>query len=313
MGEWPACLRPLTQRCKHAVEDELSQQCGATQSNATASVLGYLSQPAILQPTLPPAHEMSCQHHWPPLTPSPVQHVPGVAAAVEARNHTLQAATWRCKQRSRGSWHCAAARTLSCLMTLAQTCMLIAALTASPAALVSAAANDTAPTAWTLLGYIMADNDLECDIMGDLAEMAVGMAALPPGAPVDVFLNVDRWKGVCDKLEGALAGSLPTSSWTSVRDVVLRPGGAWQVVQDFGEVNQASSSALAAFLQRALARYPPTAGRKYMFVLSDHGLSFEGSGMDVTCAASLGLGGASQAADTAMKVCGWLQLPAILE
>ncbi|GFH33172.1 hypothetical protein HaLaN_32499, partial [Haematococcus lacustris] len=56
----------------------------------------------------------------------------------------------------------------------------------------------------------MADNDLECDIMGDLAEMAVGMAALPPGAPVDVFLNVDRWKGVCDKLEGALAGSLPT-------------------------------------------------------------------------------------------------------
>ncbi|GFH24112.1 hypothetical protein HaLaN_21842, partial [Haematococcus lacustris] len=95
MGEWPACLRPLTQQCKHAVDDELSQQCGATQSNATASVLGYLSQPAILQPTLPPAHEMSCQHHWPPLTPSPVQQVPGAAAAIEARNHTLQAATWR--------------------------------------------------------------------------------------------------------------------------------------------------------------------------------------------------------------------------
>ncbi len=44
---------------------------------------------------------------------------------------------------------------------------------------------------------------------------------------------------------------------------------------------------LAAFLQRSLARFPPsTPGRKYLFDFWDHGSGWKGYGVDATCSAA---------------------------
>ncbi len=77
-------------------------------------------------------------------------------------------------------------------------------------------------------------------------------------------------------------------------------------MKDWGEINIATSNQLAAFVARGLARYPPTAARKYMFIIWDHGSAYQGSGEDVTC-------DASQVGTGWTKSCGWLSIPDIAQ
>lgn len=119
---------------------------------------------------------------------------------------------------------------------------------------------------------------------------------------MDVIINMDRQTGQCSQQYV----DFPTSSWTSDRDILLQPGGRWTVLADYGEVNQATSSALSGFVQRGLARFPPSPTRKYMMIIWDHGSAFQGAGEDVTCTASTSISG-----DDAPRMCGWLNIDTI--
>ncbi|GLC74012.1 hypothetical protein PLESTF_001450100, partial [Pleodorina starrii] len=172
---------------------------------------------------------------------------------------------------------------------------------------------------WTFLVYMLADNNLECFGILDLIEMMVGMSKEPAGCSSsscgagcpagytatttsscgtgqfvsrccpssdypDVLVLADRGVSSCPSSAPSgypsLDTSLLASTWTSAKELLVLPGGSLQQVRDLGEIDMASPDQLAAFLQRAFARFPPTGTssgtsssvtRKYVLVLWDHG------------------------------------------
>eukprot|EP00798_Chlamydomonas_sp_ICE-L_P005275 gene5275-18512_t len=135
----------------------------------------------------------------------------------------------------------------------------------------------------------------------DLVLLPGGFKVVVAVSSPDVYLMVDRATGSCP---GPGGSSLPKSSWSTVKDLVLLPGGYWSQQQDFGEINIATTSQLSAFVQRGLARYPPTADRKYMFIIWDHGSAYFGSGEDDNC-------DVTQVGQGSTRMCGWLSIPEI--
>ncbi len=56
-----------------------------------------------------------------------------------------------------------------------------------------------------------------------------------------------------------------------------------QQLRDYQEIDMSDPSVLAAFLQRAYARFPNDGDRKYFLSLWDHGGGWNGFGIDHTC------------------------------
>ncbi len=121
-------------------------------------------------------------------------------------------------------------------------------------------------TSWTVLVYVVGDNDLEEFAVQDIYEMYdVG------GSQQFRFvLQVDRATSYSSSEVPGLG------DWTSTRRLVLESN-SFQQVADLGELNMASPATLADFIHWGLSTYPAD---RTMLVLWDHGAGWMGFGVD---------------------------------
>ena len=131
-----------------------------------------------------------------------------------------------------------------------------------------AASTTAAPVAggsWTVLVYLLADNNLEAAALGDLSEMIE-----VPGSPsLNLVTLVDRAEGFTD------AGFGPIADWETAK-VLDITGGVVTEVADLGEANLGDPGVLTSFVTDGVARHPAD---HYAVVLWNHG-SIAGVGGD---------------------------------
>jgi hypothetical protein len=119
---------------------------------------------------------------------------------------------------------------------------------------------------WTVLVYMVADNNLEPFALADLEEMA----EVGSGGKLDLVVQVDRAAGYTE------APVLDMESWTNTRR--LRVGfQSLELVESMGEANMGQTQTLSDFLAWGIERYPAD---RYALVFWDHGGSWPGFGGD---------------------------------
>ncbi len=132
-----------------------------------------------------------------------------------------------------------------------------------------------APESWTILVYMVADNNLEPFGVSDLIEMAQATAAAGNGSPeVRFVVQADRAAGYSSESVGSLG------NWESTRRLVVRNGG-FEPVAELGELNMGDPGVLSDFLQWGMSSYPAD---RYMLVFWDHGSGWPGFGGDSSTA-----------------------------
>ena len=124
------------------------------------------------------------------------------------------------------------------------------------------------PANWTVLVYLMGDNDLEPFAVGDLYEMAESGS----NENVNIVTLVDRHSDYSDLEFGPLDDFADTKIVHMGRDEVL-------AVEELGEVNTGRSSAVAEFIEYGTTNFPAD---KYGLILWDHGAGWPGLGPDET-------------------------------
>jgi hypothetical protein len=118
---------------------------------------------------------------------------------------------------------------------------------------------------WLLMFYVDADDDtLELDMLIDLQEAEL----VGSTDQVHIVAQVDRFKGSFDGM-GDFTGA---KRFYITQDADVNVIGS-KVLKDLGEVNMADSKTLLDFITWAVAAYP---AKKYMLVLSDHGIGWPG-------------------------------------
>lgn len=145
-------------------------------------------------------------------------------------------------------------------------------------ALLAAAAPRLAAEAgkgWTLLVYMMADNDLEESAVTDLEEMAASGA----GSGFDLLVLADR--GCRYSAEGA--GGLPAWSGASL---LAAEGGRLRRLEDWGQVDMGDPATLARFIAAGAAARPAA---RYALLFWDHGSAWSGFGVDESSGSGLDL------------------------
>ncbi|MBF5042204.1 hypothetical protein FGE12_07330 [Aggregicoccus sp. 17bor-14] len=124
----------------------------------------------------------------------------------------------------------------------------------------------TTGESWTVLVYMVGDNNLEPFAFDDLAEMAqVGSSD-----KVKIAVQIDRAEGY----DESGWGTLP--NWTSTKRILVKPG-AIQELSDLGELNMGSADTLSDFIRWGVKAYPAD---RYALVFWDHGGSWPGFGGD---------------------------------
>ncbi|MDQ3264187.1 MAG: clostripain-related cysteine peptidase [Myxococcota bacterium] len=127
------------------------------------------------------------------------------------------------------------------------------------------------PESWTILVYMVADNNLEPFGVADLLEMADATAGAGNGSPqVRFVVQADRAAGYSSQSVGTLG------NWESTRRLVVRNGG-FEPVSDLGELNMGDPGVLSDFIQWGMGSYPAD---RYMLVFWDHGAGWPGFGGD---------------------------------
>ena len=122
------------------------------------------------------------------------------------------------------------------------------------------------PAEWTVLVYLMGDNDLEGFAVGDIAEMA----AAGSNERVNIVTLIDRHPGYSDDLAVELGDFDSTKVVHVGREEVLSQ-------RDIGEVNTGDASALEDFLVAGVSEFPAD---KYALIIWDHGAGWNGMGPD---------------------------------
>lgn len=117
---------------------------------------------------------------------------------------------------------------------------------------------------WTVLVYMVADNDLESFAIQDLNEME----SSPPSASVNLVVEVDR----------SLYYDTSNDDWTGTRRYEIArdtdPAAVHStLIADLGELNMGDPQTLADFLTWGVDAYPAD---KYLVVLWDHGYGWSG-------------------------------------
>ncbi|HEX8440687.1 clostripain-related cysteine peptidase [Archangium sp.] len=124
----------------------------------------------------------------------------------------------------------------------------------------------TTGQSWTVLVYMVADNNLEPFALQDIVEMA----QVGSGPNVNIVVQVDRAEGYSsDPL-----GSMP--NWTTTRRMRVMPQ-AIENLGDLGEVNMGSPQTLSNFIEWGVKSYPAD---RYALVFWDHGGAWPGFGGD---------------------------------
>ncbi|HSI04320.1 MAG: clostripain-related cysteine peptidase [Myxococcota bacterium] len=125
-------------------------------------------------------------------------------------------------------------------------------------------------TAWTVLVYMVADNDLEPFALLDLAEMMrVGR-----NDNFTIVLQIDRAIGFTE----APIGMMP--NWTGTMRVRVENGKLTEL-DDLGEKNMGDPTVLADFLSWGINTYPAD---NIALVFWDHGSAWPGFGADMSAA-----------------------------
>ncbi len=129
-------------------------------------------------------------------------------------------------------------------------------------------AHSTGGRSWTVLVYMVADNDLEPFALQDLTEMM----AVGGSDDFNIIVQVDRATGYTN---GAIGG-LP--DWTGTLRVRVDSGKLTKL-QDIGEKNMGDPTVLADFLTWGIENYPAD---KIALVFWDHGSAWPGFGADMS-------------------------------
>ncbi len=127
--------------------------------------------------------------------------------------------------------------------------------------------------AWTIMIYMMADNDLEEAAVEDLAEIA----AASPGAAIQVVILADR--GSLYSGEGA--GGLP--AWKGAKKLSAQ-GKRLSVIEDWGVSDLGRPESVARFVSETIASHP---AERYALVFWDHGGAWTGFGVDESASSVL--------------------------
>lgn len=123
---------------------------------------------------------------------------------------------------------------------------------------------------WTVLVYMVADNNLELDGLDDLEEMArVGSAA-----GLNIVVQVDRAMGYVS--EGV--GNLP--DWQSTKRLLVHRD-SFEELDDLGELNMGDPNVLTDFLTWGISSFPAD---RYALIFWDHGAGWPGFGGDESTA-----------------------------
>ena len=116
---------------------------------------------------------------------------------------------------------------------------------------------------WTVMVYLMADNNLECGALDGFAKLA----AAGSDDKVNIVVQFDRAKGYCDK-------DIGYDDWTTCKRFYITKdlkAFAANALEDLGEVNMCDPETLTDFINWAAAKYP---AKRYALWLSGHGGGF---------------------------------------
>jgi hypothetical protein len=119
---------------------------------------------------------------------------------------------------------------------------------------------------WTVLVYMMADNNLEPSGIDDLNEMMAGGST----ADVNIVVEADRHAGYSKDPVGGLA------DWEGTKRLLVQKGKLDEIA-DLGETDQAQPAALAAFIEWGVKAYP---AERHALVMWNHGMAWPGFGHD---------------------------------
>lgn len=155
-------------------------------------------------------------------------------------------------------------RMLRTLSTIGATVLAMAGLTAC----VGTPGGIQAPDSWTILTYMVSDNDLEPFMMEDVEEM--GAVGSRPG--LNIVSLVDRSPGYSDE------PVLGIPAWEGAKLLQIEPGTATELY-DYGSVNLADPATLAAFIREGIRAFPAS---NYALFINDHGAGWPGIGVDET-------------------------------
>lgn len=122
------------------------------------------------------------------------------------------------------------------------------------------------PDSWTVLVYMIGDNNLESAALEDLAEMAV----VTPQDRFDIVVLVDRSAG---EVSDAAIG-LP--DWTDTKLLHIE-GDATTVLAEYGEADMGDPAVLTEFVTTGITDFPAA---HYALILWDHGAAVFGIGPD---------------------------------
>jgi len=142
-------------------------------------------------------------------------------------------------------------------------------------ALPTVRAASAAQAVWTVMVYVVGDNDLEGYALVDVNEMEAGVRSYGPGSPVRVIVYIDRSKGdsefKSDRPEvKEAANSNPDWSDARIYEVIhdTSPKIVSKLLRDLGEMDSGDPNTLLSFIKFA-ASYAPA--QHYALIIWDHG------------------------------------------
>ena len=130
------------------------------------------------------------------------------------------------------------------------------------------------PSSWTVMVYMIGDNNLEANALEDLTEMSM----VTPQDRFDIVVLVDRNAGE------ASGGVVGLSDFTDTKLLHIE-GDQTTVLAEFGEADMGDPQVLTNFITRGITDFPAA---HYALILWDHGAAVFGIGPD-----DLGAGGES--------------------
>ena len=133
---------------------------------------------------------------------------------------------------------------------------------------VASISNGSDQANWTVLVYVMGDNDLEPFAIGDIFEMAEAGS----NEHLNIVSLIDRHPGYADADVGPLGNFEGTQLIHIGKEEILQS-------VDLGEVNTGSADELAEFVTAGIQQFPAD---RYALIIWDHGAGWPGMGPDET-------------------------------
>ena len=133
---------------------------------------------------------------------------------------------------------------------------------------IASISNDNEQANWTVLVYVMGDNDLEPFAVGDIFEMAEAGS----NEHLNIVTLIDRHPGYADDEVGPLGNFEGTQLIHVGKDEILQS-------VDLGELNTGSADELAEFVAGGIQQFPAD---RYALIIWDHGAGWPGMGPDET-------------------------------